>query len=63
MNKGTRLYNDSYLRPEKTITESIQNKKDIEDQLKNYEEILEEDINFITPNTHVKYLNCPNNRA
>ena len=53
---GSRLKNDSYLRPEQTITESIQNKKDIEEQLKNYEEIEEEDINFLHLNTSLKYL-------
>ena len=46
----------SYERPEKTITESIQTKEDIEDQLKNFEEISDEDLNFININTQLKYL-------
>ena len=46
----------SYERPSKTITESLQNKKDIEEQLKNFEEISNEDLNFININTQLKYL-------
>lgn len=49
-------YDDSYERPSKTITESVQNKKTVEELLKNYHEINEEDINFINFNTHLKYL-------
>jgi rubrerythrin len=47
---------DSYSRPEKTITETVQNIKDIEAQLENFEEISEEDLNFINVNTQLKYL-------
>jgi len=47
---------DSYSRPEKTITETIQNVKDIEAQLENFEEISEEDLNFVNINTQLKYL-------
>ena len=46
----------SYERPDKTITETIQTKKDIEEQLKNFEEISDEDLNFINVNTQLKYL-------
>ena len=46
----------SYQRPEKTITESLQNKKDIEEQLKNFEEISGEDLNYVNINTQLKYL-------
>lgn len=46
----------SYDRPEKTITESIQNKKDIEEQLKNFEELSPEDVNYVNINTQLKYL-------
>jgi len=46
----------SYERPSKTITESLQNKKDIEEQLKDFEEISEEDLNFVHLNTQLKYL-------
>jgi hypothetical protein len=47
---------ESYNRPEKTITETIQNVKDIEAQLENFEEISEEDVNFVNINTQLKYL-------
>jgi len=46
----------SYERPTKTITETLQNKKDIEEQLKNFEEISGEDLNFVNLNTQLKYL-------
>jgi len=46
----------SYERPSKTITETLQNKKDIEEQLKNFEEISDGDLNFININTQLKYL-------
>ena len=52
-----RLSQDStYQRPEKTITELIQNKADIEEQLKDFEEISNEDLNFININTQLKYI-------
>ena len=47
---------DKYLRPEKTITESIQNKKDIEERLQDFEEISNEDLNFINVNTLLRYI-------
>jgi hypothetical protein len=54
---GKRLTVDnSYERPEKTITESIQNKKDIEEQLRNFEELSPEDVNYVNVNTQLKYL-------
>ena len=46
----------SYERPDKTITETMQNKKDIEEQLKFFEEIPENDVNFINLNTQLKYI-------
>ena len=46
----------SYERPDKTITETMQNKKDIEEQLKNFEEITNEDLNFVNVNTQLKYI-------
>ena len=46
----------SYERPSKTITETLQNKKDIEEQLKNFEEISDVDLNFVNLNTQLKYL-------
>lgn len=52
-----RLSQSDYIRPEKTITESIQNKKSIEEQLQNYEEITtDDDLNFTNIGTHLKYL-------
>jgi hypothetical protein len=51
-----KLSTDNYDRPAKTITDTVQNKKDIEEHLKNYEEISDEDLNFININTHLKYL-------
>lgn len=47
---------DNYDRPEKTITDLTQNKAAIEDQLKDFEEISEEDLNFVNVNTQLKYL-------
>jgi len=47
---------DKYVRPEKTITESIQNKKDIEEKLHDFEEISDEDLNFINTNTLLRYI-------
>jgi hypothetical protein len=54
---GKRLsQSDSYERPTKTITESIQNKKSIEEQLINFEEIPDNELCYINPNTQLKYL-------
>jgi len=47
---------DKYIRPEKTITESIQTKKDIEEKLNDFEEITDEDLNFINVNTLLRYI-------
>ena len=51
-----RLSADTYDRPAKTITEMIQTKKDIEENLKDCEEVSEDDLNFISINTQLKYL-------
>lgn len=51
-----KLSSSDYERPEKTITETIQNKNDIEEQLKNFEEITEEELNFMNINTQLKYI-------
>ena len=55
---GSKKLSDSteYQRPDITITELIQNKKDIEEQLKNYQEIPNNDLCYTTLNTHLKYL-------
>jgi hypothetical protein len=51
-----RLSVDNYDRPEKTITETIQNKKDIEEQLVNFEEVTDEELCYVNVNTQLKYL-------
>jgi hypothetical protein len=55
-NKNGKLLNSNYERPEKTITELIQNKKSIEEQLINFEEIPNEDLCYINLNTQLKYI-------
>jgi hypothetical protein len=54
--QGKRLSRSEYERPELTITETMQNKKDIEEQLKDFEEVSSEDLNFISINTQLKYI-------
>jgi len=54
--QGKRLSKNEYERPELTITETMQNKKDIEEQLKNFEEVSSEDLNFVSINTQLKYI-------
>jgi hypothetical protein len=52
-----RLSNSTdYDRPDTTITETIQNKKDIEEQLKDFEEIENEYLYYTPLNTYLKYL-------
>lgn len=46
----------SYIRPKKTITETVQTKEAIEEKLDGFEEVEEEDINFITIGTQLRYL-------
>jgi hypothetical protein len=54
---GKRLSKDNnYERPNKTITESIQNKKSIEEQLTNFEEIPNDELCYVNLNTQLKYL-------
>ena len=54
--QGKRLSKSEYERPELTITETMQNKKDIEEQLKDFEEVSSEDLNFVSINTQLKYI-------
>jgi len=54
--QGKRLSRSEYERPELTITETMQNKKDIEEQLKDFEEVSSEDLNFVSINTQLKYI-------
>jgi hypothetical protein len=54
--KRLSIASDNYDRPEKTITDLTQNKTAIEEQLKDFEEISDEDLNFVNVNTQLKYL-------
>jgi hypothetical protein len=51
-----KLSANDFIRPTKTITDLMQNKKDIEAKLEGYEEVDEGDVNFITLGTHLRYL-------
>ena len=51
-----RLALDDYDRPKKTVTESVQDKKSIEKYLKEYEEVSPEDLPYINPDTHLRYI-------
>ena len=52
-----RLSNSTdYERPDKTITELLQNKKDIEEQLKDFEEIPDDNLFFTCLKTYLKYI-------
>ena len=55
--KSKRLSNSTdYERPDKTITELLQNKKDIEEQLKDFEEIPDDNLFFTCLKTYLKYI-------
>jgi len=54
--QGKRLSRSEYERPELTITQTMQNKKDIEEQLKGFEEVSAEDLNFVPMNTLLRYI-------
>jgi len=56
-----KLSDVEYDRPEKTKTELVQTKKDIYEQLKNYEEIPNEELENIPLNSRVKYLSYDKN--
>tara|TARA_Y200000002_G_scaffold316607_1_gene274984 strand:- start:1056 stop:1535 length:480 start_codon:yes stop_codon:yes gene_type:complete len=51
-----RLALDEYNRPVKTVTESVQDKKSIQKYLKEYEEISVEDLPYVNPDTHMRYI-------
>lgn len=51
-----KLSANDFIRPTKTITDLMQNKKDIEEKLEGYEEVDEGDVNFITLGSHLRYL-------
>ena len=48
--------NEGYQRPEKTITDSLQNKKSIQNYLKDYEEVPNNDLPYVSVNSHVRYI-------
>ena len=60
MNKyyvGQRLSkNDDYVRPKRTKTEMVQNEKNINDYLKNFEEIDNNKLPYININTQLRYI-------
>ena len=47
---------DGYVRPKKTLTESIQNQKSITEYLKNFEEIDNDDLPYVILNTQLRYI-------
>lgn len=51
-----RLSQDGYKRPKKTITESIQNEEDIQERLKDYREITQQELCIIPQNSHLRYI-------
>ncbi len=53
---GRLKYTVGYKRPEITITESIQTKDDIEEQLKGFELINNDDLEYVTLHTPLKYI-------
>lgn len=55
MNKNY-MSSDNYKRPKNTITDMVQNQEDIEELLKDYEEVDPENVSFIPLNTPIRYL-------
>jgi len=51
-----RLTLDDYERPKRTVTESVQDKKSIQKYLKEYEEIDPDDLPYVVPDTHLRYI-------
>ena len=51
-----RISEDDYSRPKKTITDILQTQEDVEEKLEGYEEVGEEDINFLTIGIHLRYI-------
>lgn len=51
-----RLLESEYKRPKKTLTESVQNKKDIEEKLEGYEEVENDKLCYIPRRTHLRYI-------
>lgn len=51
-----RLSQDGYERPRKTFTDSIQTKEQIQNKLKEYEEIEQDDLDLLKKGTKVRYI-------
>jgi hypothetical protein len=51
-----RLLESEYKRPKKTLTESVQNKKDIEEKLEGYDEVECDKLCYIPRKTHLRYI-------
>lgn len=60
MNKyyvGQRLYkDDGYIRPKRTKTELVQNEKNINEYLKDFEEIEDSKLPYVNLNTQLRYI-------
>ena len=54
--KSQKLSEDDYIRPKMTITDSLQNKNSIQKYLANYEEIEDEEIPYLSPGMHLRYI-------
>ena len=59
---SNRLANSKYERPKVTITESIQNKKDIEELLDDFEEIDDDQLCYVNINTLLRYISFDKNK-
>ena len=51
-----RLIESEYKRPKKTVTQTMQNKKDIEAKLQNYVEVSQDELCYVPMGTHLRYL-------
>jgi hypothetical protein len=57
MYNSNRLNDDTeYIRPKKTITELVQNRKDILEILKDHEEVVGDDLDELPHNSKLKYI-------
>jgi hypothetical protein len=54
--KFIRINEDNYIRPRKTITDLIQTQDNVEQQLENYQEISNEELDKLPLGIHVRYI-------
>jgi hypothetical protein len=54
--KSQKLSEDDYIRPKITLTDGLQNKKSIQKYLAEYEEVDEDEIPYLTPGMHLRYI-------